>query len=224
MDKRWWLVIGAVGGGVIAGAIAWTLAGDDVNQLGDWRAGAARFIGMVTALGVGGGYLLARQLAGKSALVRDGFTLSFGRIDPKPDGYREMTMPRVADLLAALTAAGYAPATERCDDTGEPCGVLDPQTPLAGANFVIRDPGVRGHIRVQLAQPIEDRPRSLGLVEMWSKRGDSTEELALFTLRALDKLLANVTAARESSVLSNDPAALLTAGLGERPVHRRASA
>jgi hypothetical protein len=221
MNKRWWLVIGAVTGGVVAGAIAWTLAADDINKIGDWRAGAERFIGMVTVAGIAGGYLIARQLAGKPPLVRDGYTLSFGRIDPKPDGYREMITPRVADLLAALTDVGYAPTTQRCDDTGEPLGPLDPQSPLAGANFTIRDPGVRGYLRVQLSQPLENRPRSLGLIEMWSQRGDSTEELALFTLRALDTLLANLTAGRESSRLSDDAPALLTAGLAERPVHRK---
>jgi hypothetical protein len=223
MTKRWWLVVlGAVGGGVIAAAIAWQLAGDDVNKLGDWRHGALRFIGMVTTLGIAVGYLIARQLAGKTPHTRDGFTLSYRRIDPKAEGYREMVTPRVADLLAALSAVGYAPTTEQCDDTGEPCGAIDPQTPLAGANLMIRDPGVRGHIRVQLALPIEGRPRSLGVLEIWSKSGDSTEELAMFTLRALDKLVDGVTAARESSVLSEDTPALLTAGLGERPIHRKA--
>jgi len=221
MNKRWWLVLGAIAGGTIAGAIAWMLASDDIYKAGDWRQGAARFIGMVTTLGVAGGYLLARQLAGRAPLTRDGFTLSYGRIEPKPDGYRETTTPRVSDLLAALAAVGYEPQPERCDDTGEPSGPIDPQTPLAGANLAIRDPGVRGHIRLQLTQPIEGRPRSLGLLETWSQRGDSTEELALFTLRVLDKLLDNLTAARESSRLSDDAPSLITAGLGERPVHRK---
>jgi hypothetical protein len=222
MNKRWWLVIGGLAGGAMAAAIAWTFAGDDINKAYDWRNGAARFVGAVTALGIFGGYLLARQLVGRSPHARDGYTLSFGRIDPKAEGYREMTTARVADLLAALRDVGYAPTPQQCDDTGEPRGTLDAQAPLAGSNFVLRDPGVRGYIRVQLAQPVEDRPRSLGLIEIWSQRGDSTEELALFTLRALDKLLDNVTASRESSVLSNDSPALLTAGLAERPIHRRA--
>ncbi len=224
MTKRWWwLVVGALAGGAIAFGIAWMLAGDDMHKIGDWRHGAERFVGAVTAFGVATGYVLARQLAGKTPHTRDGYTLAFGRIDPKPDGYREMTMPRVADLLAALVAVGYEPITERADDTGEPCGPLDSQAPLAGVNFIVRDPGVRGFIRVQLSQPREGTPRSLGLLEIWSKRGDSTEELGLFTLRALDKLLTNLTAGRESSQLSDDSPALLTAGLGERPVQRARS-
>jgi hypothetical protein len=46
------------------------------------------------------------------------------------------------------------------------------------------------------------------------------EELALFTMRTLDALVGELAAARESSRLSADPIPLLTAGLGERPVHR----
>jgi hypothetical protein len=162
-----------------------------------------------------------RQVAGRAPVTRDGFTLAYASIKPKPDGYRELTTARVADLLAALQAVGYAPTAQACDDTGEPTGPIAPETPLSGVNVALRDPGVRGWIRVQLSQPIEGRPRSLGLIEMWSMRGDSTEELALFTLRALDALLEGVTASRESSVLSNDPASMLTAGLAERPMHRR---
>ena len=43
--KRWLPVLGALGGGLIAFAIAWVLAGDDTQKLGDWRGGAERFIG-----------------------------------------------------------------------------------------------------------------------------------------------------------------------------------
>jgi hypothetical protein len=219
--KRWWPIIGALVGGMIAFAIAWTLAGEDAQKLGDWRSGAERFIGFVSALGVGIGYIATRQLVGSPRYTRDGFTLAYASITPKPDGYREMTTARVADLVAALERVGYAPTVQACDDTGELAGAVDPQAPLSGANIAIRDPSVRGWIRVQLSQPIEGNPRSLGLIEMWSKRGESTEELALFTLQALAGLLEGVTAARESSVLSNDPAAILTAGLGDRPVHRK---
>src|SRR5687767_7371485 len=223
MHKRWWwLVVGALGGGAIAATIAWMLAGDDVNKLGDWRHGPGRFIGAVTAIGIMGGYVIARQLAGKAPATRDGFTVSYLPLDPKAEGYREMTTPRVEDLLAELRAVGYAPTTEQCDATGEPRGVpIDPTSALGGVNFAIRDPGVRGWVRLQLSPPINNQPRSLGLLEIWAQRGDSTEELALFVLRALDKLLDDVKAARESSVLSQDAAAMLTAGLGERPVHRK---
>ena len=223
MTKRWWWpILGGIVGGVIAGAIAWTLAADDIFKDGDWRDGAARFIGMITTVGIAVGYLLVRQLAGRAPVTRGGFTLSYGRIEPRPDGYREMTTARVADLVSALKSVGYEPTTEHCDDTGEViAGAVDPQSPLAGANIALKDPGVRGWIRVQLVQPTEGRPRSLGVLESWSLRGDSTEELALFTLRALDKLLDGLTAARESSVLSNDPPSLLTAGLAERPIYRK---
>ena len=223
MNKRWWLVVGAMAGGVLAFFIAWMLAAKDVDKAGDWRNGAARFIGSVTAVGAAIGYVVARQLAGAAPHARGGFTLSYGRIEAKPEGYREMTMARTGQLLDALRAVGYEPTTERCDDTGAVIGSeIDPETPLAGANFAIRDRGVKGHVRLQLAQPIGEQRRSIGVLETWSRGGESTEELGLFTLRALSRLVENVTAAPESSQLGGDPVDMVTAGLGERPVHRRA--
>jgi hypothetical protein len=216
----WWIVLGTVAGGVVAGAIAWALAGADVNKEGDWRNGAARFLGFVTALGLVGGHLVARRLVAGVAVTRDGYTLSYRAIHPTAEGYREMKTTSVADLLAALAATGYRPRAEACDEAGQPAGSIDATHPLAGANVAIRDPGVRGWIRLQLAPPIEGRARALGLVEVWSERGTSADELALFTLRALDGLIGSVAASRESSRLSEDPVSLLTAGLGERPVHR----
>jgi hypothetical protein len=44
--------------------------------------------------------------------------------------------------------------------------------------------------------------------------------MALFTLRALGELVHSVAASRESSQLSEDSVAMLTAGLAERPQHR----
>src|SRR6188474_3161417 len=97
--KRWWPIVGALVGGLFAFAIAWTLAGDDAQKLGDWRGGAERFIGFVSALGAGIGYIVTRQLGGRTRYTRDGFTLAYASILPKPDGYREMTTARVADLI-----------------------------------------------------------------------------------------------------------------------------
>jgi hypothetical protein len=61
----------------------------------------------------------------------------------------------------------------------------------------------------------------MGLLEIWTERGNSAEELGLFTLRGLGELMSGLTASRESSVLSQDPVAMLTAGLPDSPQHRR---
>ncbi len=212
-----WILLGALGGGAVAFAIAWSLAGDDVHQLGDWRAGAARFIGFATVLGLFAGGAIAPRITRGKAVTRDGFTLSYRPIEPTATGYRELATLTVEDLLAGLRRAGYAPAAAASDDTGGVRGPIDPTTPLAGANVAIRDPRVRGSIRVQLAQPPEGAARAMGLVEIWSEKGDSAEELALFTLKVLDGLVGDLTASRETSQLGQDPVALLTAGLGERP-------
>jgi len=212
--------LAALAGIAIGVAIGWTLAGADVGQLGDWRGGAGRFIGMLGAIGGLVGYVGARVILGKRPAQRDGFTLSFRRIDPQATGYREVTTLTVGDLVAALAAVGYEPHAEACDDAGLPVGAIDPTTPLAGANLALRDRGVRGWVRVQLAPPDPARARSLGLVEIWSERGDSAEELGLYVVRVLDELVGDVHAARESSRLGEDSAKLLTAGLGPRPVHR----
>lgn len=217
---RWWPWVGAAVGGGIGLAIGLALAGDDVNKLGDWRNGAARFIGMAGAIGLFAGYVIVQQITRGKHVTRDGFTLSYRPIAPTAEGYREMKVATVADLIAGLVKVGYEPHTEACDDFGVRSGSIDDKTALPGANVAITDPGVRGWIRVALAPANENQTRALGLIEMWSEGGDSVEELALFTMRTLDALVGELAAARESSRLSADPIPLLTAGLGERPVHR----
>ena len=155
------------------------------------------------------------------AVSRDGFTLSYRPLEPVASGYRELTALAVSDLLERLRAVGYAPILEACDELGERAGAGDPSIPLAGANVALRNPGVRGWIRVQLSVPAEGQARALGLLEIWSERGDSAEEFGLFTLRALGELVGSLAASRESSRLSEDAVGMLTAGLADRPVHRR---
>jgi hypothetical protein len=220
MARAWlpWLV--AVVGAVVLGGIGYHFAGDDIHQMGDWRGGAGRFIGMLGAIGAFGGYLVTARLTRGPRYSRDGFTLSYKRIEPKAAGYREIETLRVSELLDALRAVGYEPRAEACNAEGTRLGPLDDTTALAGTNVAISDPRVRGWIRVQLPVPLADQPRALGLVEIWSERGLSAEELALFTMRSLDRFVGDLQAARESSKLSEDPVSLVTAGLGERPVHR----
>lgn len=212
-----WVFLGALSGGALGFAISWKLASSDVDKRGDWRGGAERFIGFATALGlVAGGGIAIRITRGKR-VTRDGFTLSYRRIEPTATGYREISTLMVEDLLAGLRRAGYAPEAAAGDDLGDARGPIDPTTPLAGANVVLRAPKVHGSIRVQLAPPPDGVARALGLVEIWSEKGDSAEELALFTLKVLDGLVGDLTASRESSRLGQDPASLITAGLGDRP-------
>jgi hypothetical protein len=212
-----WVVLGMVAGGALGFAISWKLASDDIGQAGDWRAGAERFIGFATALGLIGGTFIAARITRGKPVTRDGFTLSYRRIEPTATGYRELTTLTVEDLLAGLRRVGYAPAAADGTDLGAAPRPIDPTTPLAGANVELRAPRVHGRIRVQLAPPPEGVARALGLIEIWSEKGDSAEELALFTLKALDGLVGDLTASRESSRLSQDPISLLTAGLDERP-------
>jgi hypothetical protein len=205
----WVAVLVGLAGGALLGGIAWKLAYADVNKEGDWYGGAAEFIGSAGALGVFVGYFAVAR----KKLARDGFTLMYASIESKPEGYRELATLRVADLLAALRADGYAPSAEACDEVGQRRGALDENTALAEASFAIVDRGVRGWIRIELHA-------HRGLVEIWSERGDSAEELALFALRSLDRLVGSLRAARETSALAPDPVSTLTSGLGERPLHR----
>ncbi len=212
-----WIVLGTLAGGAAGFAISWALAADDIHQLGDWRAGAQRFIGFATALGLFTGFAITTRITRGKRVTRDGFTLSYRRIEPTATGYRELSTLAVEDLLAGLRRVGYTPRAAECDDTGAARGPIEPTRPLAGANVVIGDPRVRGSIRVQLAPPPEGVSRAMGLVEIWSEHGGSAEELALFTLQVLDGMVGDLTASRESSQLGQDPVSLLTAGLDERP-------
>jgi hypothetical protein len=212
-----WVALGTVAGGAIGFAISWGLAADDIGHAGDWRGGAQRFIGFATTLGLVGGAVIASRLVRGRPVTRDGFTLSYRRIEPTATSYREVTTLTVEDLLAGLRRTGYEPRAAAGDDLGAVRGPIDPTTPLAGANFEIRAPRVHGSIRLQLASPPEGTARAMGLVEIWSEKGHSAEELALFTLKVLDGLVGDLTASRETSRLGQDPVSLLTAGLAERP-------
>ncbi len=231
MHRFWISVAGGVLGGTVAGFIGWQLAGDDIQHVGDWRIGGGRFVAFLVMLGIAIGFLLARRLVSGKHHISDGYMLSYTRIAPKTEGYREGAKVTVADLVAVLTTFGYEPIVTACDETGEPLGPIELDTPLAGANIGIRDPQVKGWVRLQLAP--ESGPgepsaagaagaenRRMGLLDTWTHRGLSTDELALFTLRALDHLAGDLTAGRRSSQLGQDAASLLTAGLGDKPVHR----
>jgi hypothetical protein len=208
-------------GGAIGFAIGWHFAAADINKAGDWRNGAARFIGMTSAIGMLVGYIVMMRVTRGVHVTRDGFTVTYKPAEAVPQGYRELKTLTVGDLVERLKAVGYQPALEACDELGQRTAKPgDPGVPLVGANVALVDPGVRGWVRVQLPPPAEGQARAIGIVEIWSERGDSAEELALFTLRMLGELVNGVAAARESSRLSEDPVAMLTAGLAERPKHR----
>ena len=219
--KRWWPILGGIVGGAIGWAIAWALAADDIYKLGDFQYGALRFIGLVSTIGLVLGYVVVSRVTRGVKVTRDGFTLSYRPLEPVAAGYRELTTLSVADLLERLRVIGYSPVLEGCDTLGQRAGEGDPTTPLVAANVAIRDPRVRGWIRLQLSPPGAGQARAMGLLEIWTERGDSAEELALFTLRALGELVGSLAASRESSRLSEDPVALLTAGLADRPQHLR---
>ena len=212
----WWAWLGAIVGGGIGFAIGFALAGNDINKLGDWRNGAARFVGMTGAIGLFAGFAITSRLTRGKRLGRDGFTLAYRPAPPIAQDYRENTSITVADVIAGLTNIGYAPRAEACDELGVRSGTIDPKTPLQGANVAISDAGVGGWIRIALAPFVDGQPRALGLVEIWSEGDDTAEELALFTLRVLDGLVTDLAAARDSSRLSLDPIPLVTAALGER--------
>jgi len=220
MQRFWMSVAGGVVGGTVAGFIGWKLAGDDIQHIGDWRIGGGRFIGFLVMLGIAIGFMLVRRVVSGKLHTSEGYMLSYTRIAPKTEGYREGAKVTVADLVAGLTTVGYEPIVTACDETGEPLGPIELDTPLAGANIGIRDPQVKGWVRLQLAPESEQAKRRMGLLDTWTHRGPSTDELALFTLRALDQLAGDLTAARRSSQLGQDPAALVTAGLGDKPVYR----
>jgi hypothetical protein len=219
--KRWLPLIVGVVAAVVCGAVAYGLASGDVGKAGDWRHGAERFIGVFAAAGLFAGYIVTAVVVRGVRVARGGFTLTYPKIVPKAASYRQLSTLVVGDLVRALRAAGYEPAIHACDETGTPRSALDPTTLLAGCNVAIVDPGVRGWVRLELPLPRENQARGLGLVETWSKRGESTEELALFVIKSLDGLVGDVHASREDSRTSPDPASLVTAELGDHAVHRR---
>jgi hypothetical protein len=216
--RRWAPWIAGLVGAIAVGLIAASVVGDDTA--GDWKHGNTRFIGFAAGLGGAVPFFVLLRLTRGPRVTRDGFTISFKTIGPVAAGYRELGTLLVEDLIAALRAVGYQPKVEACSDEGDRLNVADTRVPLAGTNIAISDPAVPGWIRLQLAPTRDGQARSLGVLEMWSQRIVPVEELALFTLRALDQLVGGVAATRESSKLGEDPVSLLTAGLTERPRYR----
>ena len=222
--KRWAPVLVGLLTAAIGYAIAWHFASADISKEGDWRNGAARFIAMAAAVGGALGFGITLYVTRGVKLARDGFTLSYRPADPVPDGYRELKTLTVGDLVERLKAVGYAPVLEACDELGERTGAKPSAADsLIGTNVALVDPGVKGWVRLQLPAPAEGQKRALGLVEIWSERGESAEELALFTMRVMGELVGNLAGSRESSRTSEDPVAMLTAGLADRPQHRAGS-
>jgi len=216
-----WPVLGALAGAVILSVIAWTFASGDVNKAGDWKHGAAKFVGMAGTIGLVVGWFGTARLTRGATYARTGLTLGYQRIEPTASGYRELTTLTVDDLLARLRELGYQPVAKACDELGTVRGELDGRTPLAGANFAVTDRGVKGWIRVQLAAPPEGNARAMGLIESWTANGESATELGLFTLRALDGMLGELMASYDDSALSGTPAKLFAAALPDQPKHRR---
>lgn len=216
-----WPILGALVGGAILSAIAWHYASGDINSVGNWKNGAAKFVGMAGAIGLMLGWYGTLHVTRGAALSRTGLTLGYKRIDPTATGYRELATLTVEDLLVRLREFGYQPSAKACDDSGAVLGPTEGSTPLAGANFAITDAGVKGWIRVQLGSPPEGYARAMGLIETWTKNGESATELALFALRALDGMLGDLSASHDDSALTGTPAKLFVSSLPDHPKHRR---
>src|SRR4051794_978416 len=128
--KRWLPLIVGVVCAIAFGAVAYWFASGDIGKTGDWSNGAQRFIGFAGALGLFGGYVVTAVIVRGARHARGGFTLTYPKIVPKPEGYRQLSTLAVGDLTAALRAAGYEPEIHACDETGAPRSALDPTTLL----------------------------------------------------------------------------------------------
>src|ERR1043165_5723134 len=113
--KRWGPFLGVLVGGAIGFAIGWHFAEADINKAGDWRNGAARFIGMTSAIGMLVGYIVMMRVTRGVHVTRDGFTVTYKPAEAVPQGYRELKTLTVGDLVERLKAVGYQPALEACD-------------------------------------------------------------------------------------------------------------
>jgi hypothetical protein len=216
-----WPLLGGFAGGGVGFAIAYNAASDSIYKAGDYHNGALRFVGLIAALGFVIGFFLVARLTRGPRYKRDGFTLGYKR--PTETGYRDFVTVSVGDLLAGLREVGYDPRAEACDEVGERTKQpIEPTRAVAGANVAFLDSGVRGWVRLQLPIPVEGQNRAMGVLEIWSTGGESTEEFGLFLLRVLDGLVGGMSASRESSKLSDDPVSMITVGLRAKPRFRKA--
>ncbi len=146
------------------------------------------------------------------------YVLSYRRPAPRAIGYREMAEVSVDDLLRALRELGYQPSAQACTDAAEVAGAAEVAAPLVGAHVLITDPRCRGGVRLQLPDRGPHDSRRLGqLAISGGEEGSAIAELGLYTLRALDRLLDALEAARGDSALGPVAVSLLTSALPERP-------
>jgi len=211
----------------VLGAIGLWIVGDDLagphHHITRYDTGPEGLVAAFIFVGLVAGFYLTQYLVTGGEHTRSGYTLSYPRIAPRATGYREMTALTIGDLTSALRELGYQLELRACDEDGSRRrAAVDERAPLAGANVAILDRKVSGWIRVHLPVPIDEGARAAGLVDVWRHRGPSVDELALYTVRALDRLIGDVRASLEDSQLEGEPATLLTSALSDRPTFRAA--
>lgn len=145
------------------------------------------------------------------------------RVTPTATGYRDASLPTVADLIAALGAVGYRLEVSQVNDLGEPLGPMDPRAPLPGAMFLLADRrldrrlGRKTGVIVRISSSADDAASTLGFVEVSGKPKPATEELAMFAISRLGTLLPGLGYKSGDSSLDPDDVSLLSATLPDRP-------
>lgn len=137
-------------------------------------------------------WLVSRRLLDGPKVQRDDLVVFFSLVGG--------AVPRVADLLAGLAAAGYTPRAFQVDERLQPTAPATGLEPLLGTKFLVQEPRARarrGFLRLALSAG----PKGTGVIEVSDTEKGLYAEMATYVVRDLASLLPDVRFRRINSAL-----------------------
>ncbi|MBK9031485.1 MAG: hypothetical protein IPL61_09145 [Myxococcales bacterium] len=221
------VVLGVVLGvafALVAALGSWMLVRGDARRdaaAGVVKRGPYAFVGGVVGLAAAVGYGLGRRLGRGRSTRSTGWVLSMARVVPRTSTYRDAAAPSIAQLVTRLTAHGYQLEVRMLGADGALGGAADPDGPLVGGSFRLRDPrlGPTGTgVELWISALADRDDGGLGTVRALDlPRSAACAELAQFAIVELGAILPTVRYRPDDSGLSADPVEVLRSALPDRP-------
>ena len=206
---------------IVATVLAQKLVAPAIARKGGWSSRWDQsFVGMIGAFVFFVGFFAVRRLTSKPRLEERSWLVRVGQVKPSATGYREASPPTVQDLVDALGRRGYRLVANQVGEDRVRHGAADMRASLAGARFDLADARLPSGTRVvvHVAEWAAGEGGGAGAVtSIEGGKKQAGEELALFTILELSRLLPGLTYMDIESALTPDSTEMLAAALPERP-------